>query len=315
MNQSNNLIDFKDIIDLNADDLDFSNIQDNFCRKCNKKDIMEDNLCGNCFYGVKRCSSCNIYFTMNNEEEHCSDCILCVKFKDQNLSIDQILNLPDCEFKRKLIEDNLENLFEIFVKETKINHKLLKNPAEFKILLNLCKNKTSGEIYAILNGYREFFPCFLPAKFADELITQSIENIKDDEKGQFVHAIAPFIFNIWNIYTRISLLDCYYRDFGDLNKCPKNYQKLYTLWYRAIKSPFRKDLTRTVLCKCKLCYCAIFTNESLTKCLSCHGFLHINCCLNFIELNLDNGILCPICNGKWTIENNSITDYGGFLIV
>lgn len=199
------------------------------CHKCDKYYIYQDNLCSYCLKGIKMCKKCKEYYAPINEL-FCSECKPEIQFDGMELTIDQILNLPISKFKGNMMSKNIELIFDFYKNQRNRKHKLLKNVNEFNILLNLCKGKSSGEIYCILDGYRDFNQVLLLAKFADQLLGQCLENIDSEKQYMYVHAIAPFIFDVWNTSRLHHVLECYYKDLGSLTTCPNSEKTLFELW-------------------------------------------------------------------------------------
>lgn len=260
-------------------------IPDGMCLECKEFNIVKDNKCTFCVNGIIKCIKCKEYYCKPNKT-YCSECEIVLQYNGLELTIKQVLDLPTSTFKGIQIENHLEEIFNYFKTANGIKNKLIKNINEFKILLNSCKDKSSGEIFCILDGQRDFSSCMLPAKYAVQLLDQSIQNAVTDSY-KYIHAIAPFIYDIWNFPGKYSVLDCYYRDFGDLNKCPNDLKYLCQLWGRCIRPMAVSNLNSVYLCDCK-CGEPIELHDNKVRCSSCLKYSHKSCADN----------KCPICHSK-----------------
>lgn len=183
-----------------------------------------------------KCSNCNDYYVLN-DKQYCSNCELVVKYRDVDLSGDEILMLPASDFKREKISGIIEEIYEAFQTIMNIPNVLITN-SQFKILMNLCFDKTPEEIYDIFKGKKDFVACVLRAKQADKLFS-AISDDKGEINYKYIHAIAPFILDVWNCNTRDGVFVCYYKDIEQPNKCPHDLLKLYKIW-----SEMKKDAIR-----------------------------------------------------------------------
>lgn len=289
---------------LSCDIVDFEEkVPIGVCIQCKRFGANETNKCSYCISGIIKCTKCKSFYT-KPYELYCSGCNVALLYNGVNLTIKQILDLPDCPFKGIQINDHLEEIFNDFKTKTGIKYKLIKNVNEFKILLNQCKDKSSGEIFCILDGQRNFVFCSLPAKFADQLLDQCMQSNVDPHEYRYVHAIAPFIYDIWNFPSKNSVLDCYYREFGELNKCPSNIKDLYSLWGRCMNPFAINNLTNVDLCKC-VCGETIELHDKKIKCSSCFGYIHKYCLTG----------KCPMCNADWLSESAKNKFFSGMCVI
>jgi hypothetical protein len=263
---------------------------------------------------TSKCIKCGSYFSQSSEY-HCSDCLISIKleakYETEILTIDDIIALPKCTFKKNKIINQLEIIFDDYKKKKNIKAKLIKNINEFKILENLCKDKSTGEVFAILDGHRDFPRCMLLAKYADKLLATCMNDMKiENKKYQYIHVIAPFIFDVWNMSSKHNVLLCYYLEFGQLTECPDNINTIYELWNRAVFTQFYNEMTEIKLCKCIYCYTDILSNYIKIKCKKCWNYIHIDC-FNHRTTNM-----CKYCSNEWTnIDLKGYNDCGDIYII
>lgn len=212
----------------------------NKCKKCQKKTKIIDDLCSGCLSGTKKCLICKEYYAAKNEV-YCSVCKMIKKW-DKPVTLDDIYSLPKCSFKGLMLQKNLIDIYERYKKENDFPFTMLLNETKFKALKNICKGKSSKEIFMTLNGNRDFEPTLLPARFADELLAQTLENIPKDNQWKYIHSIGPFIFDVWNTRARDSVFICYYKNMGDLIKCPNDEKELFELWNKSFSKFVRDNL-------------------------------------------------------------------------
>lgn len=207
---------------------------DRICPSCCEYygSIDNNNLCSDCYAKTKGelCRLCSKYY--KNENDLCSQCDIKDKYKDKYLSMTDIIKLPNCDFKGKKLNEILEELFETFMKTRDHEFKLVKTKNMRETLINMCKNKTPNEIKGILNGNNDFFGCFIYARDADIILNQFISSNKYIDVSEIINAVCPFVIDVWNLVNDHSVLLCYYKDFGDLVKCPNDEKRLYELWSR-----------------------------------------------------------------------------------
>lgn len=292
------------------------------CFKCEKYNICQDNLCSFCFKNINKCRNCKNYFTPENEI-YCSNCGLEMRYFGINLTIDQILNLINCPFKSQQMNNNIINIYDYYKQINNRKHKILKSKNEFKLLMNLCKDKSSGEVYCILDGFRDFNSVLLSAKYADKLLIQFNEKTNTNSYYRYIHAIAPFIFDIWNTNNKNNVFLCYFKDFGALTSCPNSDKKLFELWNRCININCSGTFSDCVIQKCEICNKPIYISEKKIRCLKCYNYLHFDCCNSYLltsgQYIFKDGIKkkissCKICKEKWPIFKISNTNYGAFII-
>lgn len=213
------------------------NFDDASCIKCHKNKIYEnsDNLCVGCYEDSKLkdrlCKSCKTYY--RNKTDYCSQCEISQQYSDKDLSLNEILDLPDSDFKGRMMNNMLDEILSTYLATNNLKSQPIKSEHFFKFFLGIIKNKSAFEIKEILTGKTEYFtPCILTAKQADRLLDQlKISNKLD---SQYIHAICPYVIDIWNIKNNHNVLLCYYKDFGELVKCPNRIAVLRSLWFNFV---------------------------------------------------------------------------------
>jgi len=258
----------------------------------------------------KKCLECKTYFAQC-DKNYCSDCEFGVLYHGIDLSIEQIINLPKCSFKSKQINEHLEEIYDVYKIKKGLQNKLIKNINLFKTILNICKGKTPQEIFTILDGQTDYCcACLLPYKYADQLLEQSLENCPkelENNKYKYVHAIAPFYFDVWNSQYKDSVFECYYKNLGQLTRCPTEISHLYELWNRCVYLSHKVDLNGAELCNCKVCNKIVKIEQYKIRCKSCYNYFHTNCVDTTINSRCTK---CPMCSAKWNINKIDRVDYG-----
>ena len=83
-----------------------------------------------------------------------------------------------------------------------------------------------------------------------------------------------------------SVLDCYYRDFGNFKTCPNSSEHLFATWERCINSYFSYDLSQTKIKDCNRCTNGIYLRDKKVRCKTCLTYMHLTC----LPIN------CPHCS-------------------
>lgn len=293
-------IEFDDDTEVSFVDIDI------MCKTCHELCAHKDGKCSYCLKGNKKCNECKLYWAPK-DKLYCSECEPIVQYLGIELTVEQIVKLPNSGFKGKKMNEHLNELFALFKAEKCIKNIITSNP----ILLNLCKDKSPGEVFCTLDGQRGFIPCMLPATFADKLLDQCIETVSSDKQYKYIHAIAPFILDVWNMPQKHGVLECYYKDTGSLRKCPNNLEELHSLWKRSIGAYFIHDLDDVIVCDCVVCADPIKLKTKKFRCKACYGNIHYEC-IKAIATGE-----CPYCDAKWTITKpvNDNIDFGSILLV
>ena len=92
------------------------------CMICKNYYIFKNNLCSYCFNGKFHCEKCNGYFTL---KKLCKECELEKKYQNKIMSLDEILNLPQTNFKGIKMEEKIEEIFELYLQKTKSSFKCI----------------------------------------------------------------------------------------------------------------------------------------------------------------------------------------------
>jgi hypothetical protein len=283
-------------------------IDDDKCVACKEYYIVRDNKCSYCINNINKCILCKLYYAPKNGY-HCSECSLILKYIGKELTVKEIIDLPDSSFKSKKMDENLEALFNLYKLKNSIQNSLIKNQNLFESLLKSCKGKHSGEVFCILDGQKDSKPVMLYANQAKQLLDQ-MYNSYDDESWKYIHAIAPFIFDVWNILPDYNILECYYKDLGSLTECPKSLDDLHKLWDRPHDRIFTYNLTNCNMDDCKICKSNIrLHDKNLIKCKYCHSHIHLHC--GAIEV----ATYCQYCGEKWKLVKLGPGNYESFWVI
>jgi hypothetical protein len=152
--------------------------------------------------------------------------------EEKSDELDAISDIFDmiCIDKHKYIEDNLYVIFKDFTTKCGLTYNVLNSEAEYTLLCQLCKHKSPEQIKRILNGKGEIEPTVLKAQYADKFVNYICRYVSGNDQYKYIHAIAPFIYDVWNSKLTNTVFLCYYKQFGDLVKCPTSSYELYSLW-------------------------------------------------------------------------------------
>lgn len=293
--------------DISPDEYLCDFIDDNKCITCQKYYIVKNNKCSMCLQNIMKCIRCHDFYAPQNEI-YCRDCSVHVKFADKTLTVAEILELPPGSFKSLKMNEHLEDIFEIFKVSTGFANAILKNHNKFKILLKICEGKSSGYIFCMLDGQNDFPATILPAKYADELLTQCLASHQSNIQYQYIHAICPFVLDPWNMKTNNTVLKCYYTDFGDMVTCPNNLNSLANLWCRSIHHYFTNNTTDEFLSLCEECDVSVMLHSpKKLKCKNCSTYFHFDC--------MKDKKQCPECDIKWLITKLNSYDYGSVWVI
>lgn len=256
---------------VNFDDIDNHTPKKELCQECQEFYIVKNNKCSKCLEEEYKCIQCKEYYTKGKNSK-CSCCKLYNQHDVNKMTLNDIINLPTSPFKSEMMTANLAELYNDYKNRLHLRHKLLTNPTEFNLLKNLCQGKNSGEVFVILDGLREFPAVILPASYANQLLDEIVKG--PDDKWRYEHAISSFVLDIWNMNDG-HIINCYYKDTGNITKCPQNIVKLYQLWYRIVKNEFsRRNLPRTLILTCPESHMKvkIYTDNKLIICKHCCNY-------------------------------------------
>ena len=179
----------------------------------------------------ERCVKCNS--KTSNDTTYCKTCQLEIESKTKEINITDIYELPHSETKSRLMEANIHKIFAQWQTTSKTEHIIINNSNRYKILKNVCMNATPNSMSNSLNNLFGL-PCKLKAKYADMFLTEIVDSKPVIYQHHYIHTIAPYIFDIWNTTYNNSTFLCYYKDFGELNMCPTNVDRLYSIWGAAV---------------------------------------------------------------------------------
>jgi hypothetical protein len=150
------------------------------------------------------------------------------------VTISDIFN-TNCGDKHKFIEDHLYIIFKDFTTKRGLVYNVLNSEGEYALLCQLCKHKSPDQIKKILSGKGDIEPTVLKAQYADKFVNYICQYVSGSEHYKYIHAIAPFIYDVWNSKLTNTVFLCYYKQFGDLVKCPTSSFDLYSLWNGILK--------------------------------------------------------------------------------
>lgn len=267
---------------------------ENLCIECNTYYSCKDNKCSKCYNGEYLCVKCKEYFC-SEKNGMCSYCKLYDHYNPATLSLNEIKKLPDSIFKGDAMGMHLVELYDEYKSEKNLRHKILADNNEFKILRIICKDQSSGEIHAILRGYRDFPAVILPAKYASELLEVVTQNIPNNERWRCEHAISPFVLDIWNMPCG-QIINCYYKHGGQLLHCPRSLQELYWLWNRQYRFDLgfnSGSITKAHLTTCLSTNAPISTHDEYCVCKHCYNICNITGKYPYNMLILSK---CPYCS-------------------
>jgi hypothetical protein len=248
--------------------------------------------------GIKRneCVKCHEFYGTKDTDWKCSYCFAVDSGHIENITFKAVTDKTVlAPLRRQYLKDNLTKMYSIFKEIFYMDHEPV-TEAKFKMLLGLLKNKSSGEVFAHLNGYRDFPATVLTSNQADRLLSQQGVSDKDSGRNeyQFIHAICPFIFDPWNIVNRNSVLLCYYKDFGELTDCPDSVASLFELWKR-IRGASLTWISPFDAGDCINCEKTISSREQFVQCRKCKLFYHLKCACNKKQ--------CQACEAEWIKED------------
>lgn len=221
---------------------------------------------------TKLCSICSNIELYNNKKE-----VIC------KLSCNDMIHilLHDNKIFSGMVRIDIKKMYELFNEIWNKEYKFL-TINKLNILSNLVKEKNSGEIYAILQGYIcDWFPTILMANEADTLLNTIAEykfngNNNHESMYKYVHAICPFVCDIWNIKNQNSVLLCYYTNFGEMS-CPSTLKSLFSLWTRIINYMSLANLDVCAMSVCSFCKKNVMLQQEIIICSSCSQIHHKNC--------------------------------------
>lgn len=152
-----------------------------------------------------------------------------IEIINKELTLDEIFALPYSENKRKLIDNNLHKILEIYAQRKNLSCIIINSENKYNVIKNVCINKTPAQIIKNIKTIFGKIP-FIRANFADKLFANIVSIQPYSEQYKYIHAIAPFILDPWNCQYKDSVFLCYYKYGGELDKCPLIMEKIISIW-------------------------------------------------------------------------------------
>ena len=123
-------------------------------------------------------------------------------------------------------------------------------------------------------------------------------NNNHGEEYRYIHALAPFILDVWNMTNTNGIFLCYHKNFGELVNCPISVEKLFGLWNK-IKWYGCPNLTDVRLTKCFYCNQDIYLSQDFNWC-KCTKCMHAVCLVSiYMKTNSEE---CQNCHRVIDIE-------------
>lgn len=159
---------------------------------------------------MSKCVKCSIFYGTEKADNKCSLCF------NQN-AYKKVFDIE---------EIHLMDYYELYQQFSDDNHNIITDQ-NFKILMKLSKNQPSRYIARLLDGELQNFPqSVLYAKQGDELLAQCFAYSSEENHWRYIHAVCPFVLDVWNMKTNKSVLECYYKDDTYPNDFPRTFKKL-----------------------------------------------------------------------------------------
>lgn len=152
-----------------------------------------------------------------------------IEIINKELTLNEIFALPYSENKRKLIENNLHKILEIYAQRKNLSYIIINSENKYNVIKNVCINKTPTQIVKNIKTIFGKTP-FIKANFADKLFINIVSIQPSSEQYKYIHAIAPFILDPWNCEYKDGVFLCYYKYAGELDKCPLIMEKIISVW-------------------------------------------------------------------------------------
>lgn len=235
------------------------------------------------------CVTCYQFFGTTDKDGKCSQCFDPSKRK-----------APPPPPKAELSEDKMSTYWFNFVQLTRLPYRTLDSDSKLKMLVNICQDLTPQQVYWTLHGLMPDkwpFPVVLWAHEADALFLALQAKRKNPDQPlnyQYVHAICGFILDIWNVKFESSVMDCYWRDMGELTSIPGTLEKLVGLW-TILNKPMRgsglapglpdpSNLDKKTCQSCILCEGPLLAHppkqqlgKAFVRCKTCETTVHVSC--------------------------------------
>jgi len=202
-----------------------------------------------------KCVICNIYYSNEDCDNKCSECsgkelntqcMICkinksipgYNFRCANCYAEYKVEISKKKTQSEHYETNLNDYFKYYMIEHEKKNKyiLIDKQSKYEIFKSIVKKYCdSGEnLRKFMLGTYEFPIVFMKANFSDKLLDYLLRRTKITNQyfGNYVHVVTQFTIDIWNMVPKedIGIIDCYYRNFGELTECPSTLEEIIVLW-------------------------------------------------------------------------------------
>lgn len=214
-------------------------------------------------------------------------------------------------------EEDLDTFFRAFVAQMKWPIQLLTGN-KAKIFAQHCMNQTeSGSIVKLVMGISEELDYGLVAMRAKDInpFLEYRSLINSGKFYQFIHAICPYVIDPWNLLATDSVINCYYRDFGDLATCPSTYSgliKLFAGMFNYRISAF--NASKVDLKPCDICHETVHSHQVFGFCMICRCVVHFSCMKTWVQTKSKPTFQCILCQTEFK-NQNLMNSKEGFVIV
>jgi hypothetical protein len=173
------------------------------------------------------CKDCHNFYGTTDKQDLCSACYFLSVFHRTHpgpLTLTYLIENPQiqCPGSRELIQHNIPLLWRI--RGNFDPQQDFPSPVRFKILMVLARQCKSSKQLSQLFIEPNHGVMFLSSQ-AQELLDYFI-NGKSHDEYEYVHVIAPRVIDPWALRSDHGVLDCYYRDFGEMTT-PSSLAKLW----------------------------------------------------------------------------------------
>jgi ribosomal protein S10 len=151
-----------------------------------------------------------------------------------DMSIDTIFALPYSNEKRKIIDNNLSKLLNIYSDALGIPYVIVNSENKYTVLKNVSMNKTASQVeYQMRTVFGK--RVMIRATYADKLLSAIVDSKPEKEQYKYIHAIGPYILDPWNCTYSHGVFRCYYKDGNELTECPLTTKKIFTIWNNSVE--------------------------------------------------------------------------------
>lgn len=101
-----------------------------------------------------------------------------------------------------------------------------------RFIQNLKKQSSGPDVRRLIRTCYEGRGFLFWAHEADDLIAHFYNRFGKEgtQSNRLMHAIGPYMYDVWNCRCSDSNFLCYYKDFGDLTRIPTRTKDLFKLW-------------------------------------------------------------------------------------